>query len=278
MEVTIMNNPPTPREIQNWAPFCLGGFIGCDEPIAIFVEHLNANGDGTNVLLLGDTGTGKSRLVEAYIRTRNCPHSPGPLEGPCGVCDICTRFDFDNQDSGIFTHRDIDEGEEVITHFFHINCYRFNDAAIAELRKELDSHKGDRCIVYLDEVHCLVEGRREMLLLDLLTHCEAIWIGTGIDTDGLNPMFVRRFPTRCKMTIPSVDVLALFLVDRCKEWSINIDAPGTISLLAERSQQITAECINVLARAAARDGRLLDRDLVEKHPFITGVTRVRPAD
>jgi hypothetical protein len=45
-------------------------------------------------------------------------------------------------------------------------------------------------------------------------------------------------------------------------------------LLSQRSQQITAECISVLARAAAREERQLDRQLVETHPFVTGVTRV----
>jgi replication-associated recombination protein RarA len=265
----------TPREIERWTPTRLQDFIGCKEAKVTLVDHLRVDGDGTNLLILGNTGTGKTSLIEAYLRTRNCPNSTDPLLGPCGTCSDCETFDFEHEDNGIFAQLRKKSQDAKATHFFHVNCYTLNVIDIEGIAKEVGSHPGDRCIVYLDEVHALAEGRRDMVLLKHLRELKAVWLATGIDTNALNPMFLRRFAARCMTTLPSERDLALFLLKRCVAWSISFDEPETLALLAQRSQRITAECISVLAQAAGKPGRRLDRQLVEAHPFISGVTRAR---
>ena len=271
----MSKSSPTPHEIERWVPHRLQDFLACEEVRNAFVDHLRADGDGTNILISGETGTGKTGLVEAYVRTRNCPYSAGPLLGPCGKCDDCKTFDFENQDDGIFARlrAKVLEQSAVATHFFHVNCYRLHEPGIRDLAREIAEEGADRSIVYLDEVHDLAEGKRDKLLLKPISELNAIWIATGITTDALSPMFVRRFATRCTTTRPTEESLALFLLDRCKEWKIALDCPETLVSLARRSRQIAAECISVLARAASQNGRVLDRQLVEGYPFITGVTR-----
>jgi len=270
---------PTPREIEVWRPTRLQDFIACEEVKATLVDHLRADGDGTNILILGNTGTGKTGLVEAYARTRNCPKSAGPWLGPCGECDDCKDFDFEHSDDGVFAHLRTKAEETKPTYFFHLNCYSLDVSEIEEVAKEVSSHPTVRCIVYLDEVHNLVDGRRDLVLLKHLSDLNAVWLATGIDTNAYNPMFLRRFATRCTTTLPSEPDLALFLCRRCKDWSITVDdAPETLALLAQRSQQITAQCISVLACAAGRQGRFLDRHLVEAYPFVSGVTRTKVTD
>jgi Mg-chelatase subunit ChlI len=266
---------PTPREIEQWVPLRLRDFVGCEYAKEVLVDHLRADGDGTNVLLSGETGTGKTALIEVYARTRNCPRTEDPLLGPCGRCHDCTTFDFQHRDDGIFARsrtKSADRGGKI-TNFYHVNCCHFRESEIRDLESEIAGNHGDRSIVYLDEVQELAEGRRDRLLLKSVTELDAVWIATGTHTDLLSPPFLRRFAARCSTTLPTQKELALFLLDRCRDWKIEIDCPETIGLLTQRSRQIPAECISVLARAATQQDRRLRGQLVDTHPFITGVTR-----
>ena len=267
------SSPPTPREIEQWSPSRLSDFLACEEAKATFVDHLRVDGDGTNILLLGETGTGKTSLVDAYVRTRNCPHVTD-LAGPCGKCSDCREFDFSHRDEGIFAHLRLKVlSGKKITHFFHVNCFDLTEAAVRKLRYDVAENVGDRKIVYLDEVQHLAGTATAGILLKAIRELDAVWVATGITVEGLSPMFVRRFAARCTTSRPGHLELARFVRDRCRDWSIAWDSLETVSLLAERSQGIAAECISVLARAAGKEGRLLSCDLVERHPFITGVRK-----
>lgn len=115
---------PTPHEIQQWIPSCLKDFVACGDAKTALVEHLMADGDGPNTLITGDTGTGKSTLVEAYVRTRNCPNVTDPLLGPCGTCNDCMTFSFESGDYGIPAICRDKAGAPGgrVTHFYHFNC------------------------------------------------------------------------------------------------------------------------------------------------------------
>jgi len=52
----MSSHMPTPREIERWVPLRLRDFVGCEDAKAVLVDHLCADGDGTNVLLSGETG------------------------------------------------------------------------------------------------------------------------------------------------------------------------------------------------------------------------------
>lgn len=271
-----MSNPlPTPREIEQWVPRRLRDFLACDEVKRTLTAHFLAGGDGSNLLISGETGTGKTGLVEAYIRTLICPNATNPLDGPCGTCPDCLGFDFENSDDGIFAHlRTRVFRGELPRYWYHISCVRFDHNGLRSLRSEVEYNGKYRSIVYLDEIDCLADNRMDLELLKPVRELNAVWIATGVNAARvLDPMLIRRFANRCSTSRPSEEELALFLIDRCREWDIAIDSPEAIALLAQRSSQITAECINVLARAASEDGRLLTRKLVAEHPFITGVSR-----
>ncbi len=268
---------PTPREIEQWVPTGLNDFIACEQAKNTLAGHLVVKGEGSNILISGETGTGKTGLVEVFMRTLNCSRSTGPLNGPCGVCNDCHAFNFEHSDDGLFAH----DRESVTIHgedpryFYHVNCVGFDAAALKNLRKEIEFNGKYRSIVYLDEIQHLVTEKMDAMLLKPIRELNAIWIATGVNADNvLNQMLIRRFASRCSTSLPSEMELALFLAGRCKEWGIEIDAPETVALLAHRSHQITAECINVIARAAGEvtaDGRrVLTQKMVLEHPFITG--------
>ena len=271
-----MNNRiPTPHDIQRYRPTRLIDFVGCEQAKSVLADLIRADGDSMNTIITGDTGTGKFAMIEACLRTRNCPYSAGPLLGPCGVCADCLAFDFENEDTGCFVIGRIKTNlfGSVVTHFYNVDCCHLGAAEIRKLANDISWHGKDRSIVFLDETQDLGDGKRDRFLLTKMIKLNAIWIAAGTTTDGLSPTFVRRFACRCVTTLPTAAALASYLVQRCEAWKIAYDCPETFGLLVERSQLRTAECIAVLARAASREGRRLDKQLVMDHPFITGVTR-----
>ena len=270
----MSNSTPTAREIEMWFPRCLEDFIGNEEIKNTLLNGLRLNGDGANILILGETGTAKTSFIECYLRTRNCPNVEDPMKGPCGKCHNCQTFDFSNSDEGLFAYGRLrTEGDKRVTHFFHLNCYELDDVSLQNLRLNITDYSGDRIIIYLDEVQELKNSRVSGMLLKMIRETEAIWLATGITSDDLSPMFVRRFAERCRTELPKAEVLALFLKKRCEEWSINYESCDTLASLAVASSGIPSECISVLAKASMTEGRLLDRQLVDNHHFISGVLK-----
>ena len=270
----------SPREIEQWVPAKISDFIACEQAKRVLIGHLAVKGEGSNILISGETGTGKTGLVEVFIRTLNCRQTSEPLNAPCGTCDDCLAFDFEHSDNGLFAH----DRESLIVHgedpryFYHVNCVGFDKMALKNLRSEIECNGKYRSIIYLDEIQHLAHDKTDTMLLKPIRELNAIWIATGVDADKvLNQMLIRRFASRCSTDLPSELELALFLADKCKQWGIQVESPETIAQLAQRSRQITAECINVLARAAGEatdiGKRMLTMEMVLEHPFISGLAK-----
>ena len=264
-----MNNKvPSPREIERRFPPTLKDVIGCRDLKKVLINHLHNEGRGTNVLVSGGTGTGKTATIKAYVRTLNCPHAAGQPPAPCGTCEDCKHFDVRVPQDGLFailSKRVMCEGKEPFN-YCPVDCAAVSESQIKDILLNVMQSAGNY-VIFLDEVHRIVGRKMDHLLLKPLEELDAVWIASSARNDGLDPMFLRRFAARVSTSPPTEEELATFLADRCREWQIVPDDPATVALLARRSKQVTAECISVLALAASRDGRLLDKSLVQYFPF-----------
>ena len=264
----------TPREIEQWIPRRLSDFVGCEEAIKIIANHLRNGYIGTNFFIEGETGSGKTTLIEVATRTLFCPNVTDPLAGPCWNCRECRDFDFANREEGLFAEmkpKAVNSG--TCTSFFHVNCYELDLAGVRELRSVVNEFHADRTIIYLDEVQCLGGTQAEGVLLKAIRELDAVWIASGITSDVLSPMFVRRFAARCTTSLPKIGQIATFVQERCVEWEIEWDKNETIVLLSECCKGIIAECISVLALAAANE-RKLTEELVKGYRFVQGVRKM----
>ena len=262
----------SPNEIENWHPPCLADFLGNDELKKALASHWRQDGDGTNLLVEGDTGTAKTSMVEVYLKTRNCPNVTDPMSGPCGSCMDCKAFDDRFDDVGVFAcfRTKVVKGGNP-THIFRVNCSDLSEHEVENLANEIAYFKGDRRIVHLDEFQEIQNAKIRGALQGILRQKGTIWIATGITAENLGPMFVRRFAMRTETTLPCELDLARFLRNRCDNWGISWDANETLARLAFRSHRNVAECLNVLAKAAGTENRKLTRPLVEQHRFISGI-------
>ena len=113
-------------------------------------------------------------------------------------------------------------------------------------------------------------------LLRPLEDFPAIWIASSAyikkedqaEGQGLDRMFQNRFTFRLSTQKPSVPVLARWMSERCAKWSLQCDdAKNTLTLLAERSQQIVGMALQVLNKSHKSRSKLITRKLVEEHIF-----------
>lgn len=89
----MSNSNITPGQIERCVPDNLTEIAGCEELKAVLVAQLRLNGQGPNILISGESGTGKTSAVKAFVRTLNCPNRSGDIPVPCGVCEDCKRLD-----------------------------------------------------------------------------------------------------------------------------------------------------------------------------------------
>lgn len=95
-----------------------------------------------------------------------------------------------------------------------------------------------------------------------------IWLASSTVVGQLEKMLKNRFDEVIKVKKPTVKVLAVFLADRCEEASVQCDDPrGTLTRLAELSQQIPGLALRAIRSADRRRNKLLTLKMVEDHFF-----------
>jgi len=234
---------PSPHEIDRWQPPSLQHIVGCDELKSVLYEFVRHSGQGPNLLISGESGTGKTASVHAFFRTLNCPQQTGEPPMPCGECPDCLNFDVRDPDEGLFAivrPRVLRYDREPL-HYQPVNCGAVTEAELRQVLQKSRDYEG-HLFIYLDEVHRIVRRKMDHLLLKPLEELNAVWIASSARTDELDPMFVRRFPIRISSSLPNERELTEFLADRCHEWGIVPHDPETLLLLARRSRQVVSEC------------------------------------
>ncbi len=269
-----MSNPITPHEIQNWNPAGLDHFVGNAHIIEAFKHHFGICGVGENVLLSGETGSGKTAFIDVYLRTLNCSFAEDDVgRGPCGKCQDCCNASRFFDDRGLFARASwrSTQGKMVFENY-RFNCSSFDMDALESLGTELRDLAGNVNIIVLDEVQELAGSTVEGSLMTLMKQYDAVWIASGTNTQKLRPEFVRRFSRRLRTKAPTPVEIAEWLLTRVTEWKIKFDEDSTLALLAHRCRGIVAETISVLAIAAATPDRTLTKSIVTDFPFINGCT------
>lgn len=261
----MSQNLPTPREIERWVPADLSQVVGCTPLKAHFYEGLRLDACGVNTFVEGQSGSGKTAAIKAFVRSLMCPDLDRSTFQTCKICDACRTFDVRYADQGLFTLSQprVHGGREPL-HFYPVNCGAVSEAGLQEIIADRSQFSG-KFLIYLDEAHRLVRRKMEHLLLKPLEELDALWIASTAQPDELDTMFHRRFSCHLSTTLPTDTELNKFLAERCLAWGILTDDPNTLKLLAKRSGCLPAKAVSVLAIAAGRADRRLDRDLVLKH-------------
>jgi DNA polymerase-3 subunit gamma/tau len=252
-------------DIKRWIPLRWQDFAG--NPI--LVEHfqdilrVSLDGDfhGLNTLVTGPSRSGKTATIKFFARCLYCDRLDRETLTPCHFeCDNCrtdvSRFGL----QGMEVH-----SQDRNIHYLPIDCTGMTEEELRGKLTDLRDYAGFR-IVFLDEAHRLVRRNMdEQLLKPAEERANTMWIVTSADTGGLEKPLKKRFVRLQTQPLPIED-FSLWLTDRCNDFGIEVD-PSTIIRLADRSNQIPGDALQVLARAAIKRPKRLTIQLVESHIF-----------
>ncbi len=263
---------PLPDPID-WQPHTWEEVVGCEDVVARYKEvvygvRIMGLKRGFNTLVTGKPRTGKTCLTRFAIRCLCCQEldllTLNPCPGTCSACrenpDAYGLFGFQNHAS-IF---DQAEGRTPIEfHYIPVDCTadlspKVLEDTVLSITRQTRLGLKILVIVYFDEVHDLAKKGLDAMMLKPLEDHAVIWLATsayaGKDpipgrSKTLNEMFLARFE-RFRTSLPSIQALASFLFDRCREYGITVEAPikGTLTRLAERSGQSHYRAMRLISR------------------------------
>lgn len=254
-------------DIKRWIPTKWEDVVGNRNIMEHFQDILRASLDnefnGLNTLITGSSRSGKTAIVKLFARCLYCGQLDRKTLNPCQFeCENC------RQDVGRFGLQGIDVFvQERNVHYLPLDCAAITEVELRDKLTDLRDYSGFR-IAFMDEAHRLVRRcMDEQLLKPVEERANTMWIVASAHTAELEAMFKKRF-VRLQTELPTIEELSIWLMDRCNEFGINeIDSPDTIIRLAERSNQVPGDALQVLARAAIKRPKRLTDQLVESHVF-----------
>jgi hypothetical protein len=197
-------------DIQRWVPDRWDLFIGnyrAKKLLRQLVKRIRqqiALGDKETlsrlcILLLGGSRSGKSSLVKFFIRCILCELLDMETLDPCCMqCSACKQNSGLYGDAGIFRNlRGADPGHEweANLHVVPLDCSRFLGPSelIDKLRDLNDGITyGGLRIVYMDEVHRLVNRSMDDILLKTIEDTPNLWILSTAKPGPLEDMLLNR--------------------------------------------------------------------------------------
>lgn len=255
------------NDIKRWTPPRWQDVAGNSALVEHFQDILRSSLDGEfsglNTLVTGPSRSGKTAIVKLFARCLYCDRLDRETLTPC-------RFECRNcrTDVSRFGLQGIEVlSQERSIHYLPMDFAGITETELREKLTDLRDYTGFR-IVFMDEAHRLVRrSMDEQLLKPVEERANTMWIVTSAVTSELEAMFKKRF-VRLHTQLPSIKEFSLWLTDRCHEFGIDdLDSPSTIVRLAERSNQIPGDALQVLAQAAIKRPKRLTRQLVENHIF-----------
>lgn len=271
MEKTASPIDPDPNalqsDIQRWLPKRWADIAGNEKLVHYLRDGLlnrvrKSDACSGNLFVTGDSRSGKTAMMSQFIRSAVCQKLDPDTLDPCdGTCEACRQNPIRYGLRGLFA-----QWADSRIFFAPVDCTEISVSELQEVMQEMNGWEGIR-IVYLDEVHGLVRRGMDEMLLKPLDQCKFLWLASSAITDGLHPMFLRRFIMRSTIR-PNVEELSIWLAHRCNEFAITWDDSSTLIALAERSDRTPGLALQVLAVAGDMPGRTLSRELVEEHIFV----------
>jgi DNA polymerase III delta prime subunit len=220
-------------------------------------------------LLSGAGRSGKTAATKLLIRCIVCKQLDEVTMTPCdGTCKGCQPI-FENTpegESGMFVILETPENRTPV-HFFLINCAKiYSPAELKEKLTEISQYAGSGyIIVYLDEVHRLVQRQMDQMLLKEVEEAKYLWFFSTAKPQGLEDMFQNRlliFETE----LPTVEEMEKLLVDLCDESGITWEPEGIVRAI-EKSNRIIGHALRALALASINPEGLT-MDLIENDWFV----------
>ncbi|AMV40483.1 hypothetical protein [Planctomyces sp. SH-PL62] len=257
---------PTPQEIQRYTPRRWADWMGNTRAKLFLQALVRAGGRGTNLLLYGPPGSGKTTGMLMALRALRCQRLDPSTLDPCGACEPCKIRWTRRWGYGLSPHIDVFECRTTTVEEFRHDLGWVQDNVIfppAEHTK----------LVFLDEAQELQTGGRKDVLLPLLVGevppgvVPPVWLAAATDdVHRLGPAFLRRF-TLASTEPPAQEEFEDWVVDRAAEFGICIEGPGVVTLLIDRclAAQMTSSALDVLAQVVLLDPdrRELTRGVVE---------------
>jgi len=252
----------TAEEIKRWVPRKEEEICGLTRMKEFFRDVYRAKGRTQNILITGDSRSGKTSTVKWYVTALACANRTRATMDPCEKCGTCreavARF-------GQFGWESDLRLSEV--DFVPIDCPNCNGQELkAKLRELYDSDKLK--IVYLDEFHRFEERGKDERFLKAMDERQIIWIASCISPEGLDPAVLNRFGEKLTTEPATREEAVIWAAGRCRAWDINCDDPKTLLRLAVRACGIPGHMLKVIASAATR-ARRLTLSLVEGFRFQT---------
>jgi len=216
-------------------------------------------------LLTGMSRTGKTASVKLLIRCIVCHRLDEATLTPCdGTCPGCRPL-FENVPEGeweLFTFLNTPTSRTPI-HFFLINCAKiYTPKELLEKLICIAQNAGTGyIIVYLDEVHRLVQRQMDELLLKEVEEARYLWFFSTAKPGRLEDMFQNRL-IKLSTEVPSTTEMEKLLVDLCNLADINWE-PEAIMRLIEKSNRIVGLALQALVLASLDPEEGLTLDLVE---------------
>lgn len=272
-----------------WQPRSCDQIAGCPTTTEHYRDLVNGvinRGlmSGFNTLMTGDSRTGKTSGIRMAIRSLTCKELDYDTLMPCNfTCQTC-RYNMALHGHVPFFDvtkiRDPLSGtlRTVRYKYFALDCSRLSGDELEDVLFQTgQANEHLLAIVHLDEVHHLAAKKLDERLLKPLEDHKAIWLATSAyvkeedlssRTKLLDKMFKNRFTYRLQTERPTVEELTDWLFDRCEEFGILCDDPHpTLTLLAEKCNQITGLALQVLSRAFKKRDVTLTRKMVIDHVF-----------
>ena len=243
-------------EIECWTPPSLRYVVGCSELKKHFAKMLGANGVGPNTLITGESQTGKTATVRAYVETLLCPNRDLATLDKCGKCAACRQFDTSFSSTRLSAYYAQGLTGSALVQYASVDCHRITSIDLQQLVVSMRNW-GGLPLVYLDDVDWLPK-HLEGMLLKALEERRIVWIAAATSVTKLSKSFLHRF--KVISTSPaSQDEFVQFLQERCMDWGIPVDAPESLVHLAQRSKLSPASAIRFFADSARKTEQTLRR-------------------
>jgi hypothetical protein len=209
-----------------------------------------------NFLVLGETGTGKTKLLIGYLRERLNDPKVGYREGADWSLKAGQIYRFILINGGSVSRSNLEEQIELATHGWG----------------------AEHSFVLIDEADQAYARELDQPLRHLLDHPDVTTYATAqsfdetrrretqSERDGRLSTFIRRFPVRRRTALPDPEELFDFLLRRMDKWRIRHDSDQTIRMLIRKSGCVVPYVLGALIEALGQpEEQKLTYDLVSRY-------------